>query len=313
MVKTRQIILIAAALAVMGNFYPLAAEIIDRIVAIVNNDIITLSDLNKSTQSYRQNIQASQNTDTRKKELIAQLESDMLRQLVENSLTVQEAEKYGIEVTGQDIDHAVENFKKANHLDDEKLERGLAAEGLTLADYRNKIKDQIRQSMVVNRAVRSKIIITDEDVSAYYNDHKDQFTGIQKYRLKNILTQNEQDIQTVLTKLKGKASFSQLAQKYSIGSNASEGGELGVFDISSFSDDIRNAVQGLKKGEFTQVLKTGTAFQIIYVEDIIMEGNQTVEEAKEKIQNILYRAQGEKQFKEWMESLKRNAHIKLML
>jgi len=313
MVKTRQILLITVAVAVMGNFYPLAAEVIDRIVAIVNNDIITLSDLNKSTQGYKNNILSSQNSDARKKELITQLESDMLGQLVENVLTLQEAQKYNIKVLDQDIDNAVENFKKTNNLDDERLKKGLAAEGLTLEDYRNKMKDQIRQSMLVNRAVRSKIIITDEEISAYYNDHKDQFTGIKKFRLQNILIQNEQDIQTVVTQLKDKASFSQLAREYSIGSNASEGGELGLFDISSFSDDIRNAIQDLKKGQFTQVLKTGNAYQIIYVDDIIMEGSQTVEQAKEKIQNILFRAQGEKQFKEWMEALKKNAHIKLML
>ena len=313
MIKTRQIILMAFAVAVMGNFNPLAAEIIDRIVAIVNNDIITLSELNKSTQSYRQNIEASQNSGARKKELIAQLESDMLGQLVENVLTAQEAQKYGIEVQDRDIDNAVENFKKANNLDDERLKNGLAAEGLTMEDYRKKMSDQIRQSMLINRAVRSKIIITDEDVSAYYNDHKDQFTGIKKFRLKNILTKNEPDIQAVVNKLKDKVSFAELAREYSIGSNASEGGELGLFDISSFSDDIRNAIQGLKKGEFTQVLKTGSAFQIIYVDDIIMEGSQNAEQAAGKIQNILYRAQGEKQFREWMESLKKNAHIKLML
>jgi len=318
MAKTQRVALIASLLSVMvlatfGHLNSVSAEVIDRIVAIVNNEIITLSELNKASQQYRKNIDASKNSNARKKELVTRLESDMLGQLVEKSLTVQEAEKYGIRVTEKDIDRAIENFKQVNKLNDERLNRGLAAEGLTLDDYRKKMKEQIRQSMIVNRAVRSKVIITEEDVAAYYNTHKDQFTGIKKYQLKNIITDNEQEIKTIETKLKNKASFSSLAREHSIGSNASEGGELGLFDISSFSDEVRGAIQGLGKGQFTPVMKTDNAFQIIYVEDIIMEGSRTMEQAKDKIQNILYRAQGEKQFKEWMESLKKNAHIKLML
>ncbi|WDP88227.1 MAG: SurA N-terminal domain-containing protein [Desulfobacter sp.] len=315
MVNTRRMMTAAAAAAmiVMASIQPAAAEVVDRIVAIVNNEIITLSELNTATRSYRQNIEASQNSEERKKELISQLEKDMLQKLVENSLTVQEAEKFGIKVSDEDIDIAVENFKKANNLDEERLERGLAAEGLTMEEYRDKMKSQIRQTMLVNRAVRSKIIITDEEVAQYYDAHKDEFQGNTKYRLRNILTRKKTEMDTVMEKLKSGVAFGDLAKVYSIGSNAPEGGELGLFDISSFSEEIREAVQPLKKGEHTPVLNTGSTFQIIFVEDIESEGDNTLEQAKEKIQNILYRAQGEKLFKKWMASLKENAHIKLML
>ncbi|MDD9304644.1 MAG: SurA N-terminal domain-containing protein [Desulfobacter sp.] len=313
MVKIRQIIFLGIGMAMMGFFSQSSAEVIDRIVAIVNNDIVTLSELNKATMVYRKNIQASQNSDTRKQELITQLESDMLNQLVESSLTIQEAGKYGIEVKTQDVDRAIENFKTANKIDDEGLERGLAAEGMTIAEYREKMKDQILQSMLVNRAVRSKIVITDEDIQTYYDAHKDEFIGIKKYQLRNILSQSQDEITLVENRLKSGESFADLAQEFSIGSNASQGGELGLFDINSFSQDIKTALEGLKKGDHTPVMKTGSAFQIIYVEDIIMEGNQTADQAKTKIQNILFKEQGQKQFNQWMESLKQNAHIKLML
>lgn len=313
MINLRQVLSLAAATAVILNYVPVYAEVVDRIVAIVNNDIITLSELNKAAQPYRQNVEASQNSNARKKELLRQMETDMLNQLVETSLANQEAEKFGIKVTDEDVDRAVENFKQENRLDDEGLERGLAASGMTLADYRKRLKTQIQQSMLVNRAVRSKIIITDEDVQEYYTAHKDQFTGIRKYRLRNILTRTSEDMDLVKAKLKQNVPFQELAEEYSIGSNASEGGALGLFDITSFSEEIRNALEGLEKGGFTPVLQTGGAFQIIYVDDIVLEGSQTVDQAKKQIQDILFREQGQQQYELWIESLKKNAHIKLML
>lgn len=313
MVKRRTAVFIWVIAAVFGISLTAYAEVVDRIVALVNNDIITLRQLNEQTQPYKEKILASQQTDEQKKQLIDRLEKDMLEQLVDATLTKQEAVKYGISVEDSDVDRAIENFKKANNLDDTTLERGLAAEGLTIEDYRAKIKDQILQSMLINRAVRSKIIVTDDDIKAYYEANKDSFSGLKKYRLKNILTRTQDQMNEVVARLKQNADFSTLARQFSIGSNASEGGDLGLFDIDSFSKDIQDALKGLGKGEYTKVLQTGSAYQIIYVDDVVMEGNQTLEEAKDKIREILFRSQGEKQFKEWIAKLKKNAHIKLML
>ena len=313
MVKMRNTIClgIAAMLVLAGTW--VQAEVVDRIVAVVNNEIITLSELNKATEVYKKNIRASQNSEARKKELIAQLETDMLQKLVDNSLSIQEAGKYGIKVTDKDVDTAIDNFKKTNNLDDDGLRRGLAAEGMTIEDYRERIKEQILQSMLINRAVRSKVIVTDTDIQTYYEANKAEFSGDKKYRLKNILTPTEEEIKKVTEKLMENGDFAALAREYSIGSNASQGGDLGVFDISSFSEQIREALKDLGTGEFTKVMQTGGAYQIIYVDDIIMEGKQTVAEAREKIQDILYRKQAKVQFEEWIESLKKSAHIKLML
>ncbi len=313
MLKKNNQIILWTALLFVGVFTLATAEVVDRIVAVVNNDIITLSQLNKATEPYKVNIASSQNLQAQKEELVKQLETDILQQLIDASLTRQEAVKYGIDVDDTDVDRAMDNFKKSNNLDQETLERGLAAEGLTIDEYREKLREQILQSMLVNRAVRSKVIITDSDVQKYYEANLDKFSGIKKYRLRNILTESEADIQFVEKKLRKKASFAALAKDYSIGSNASEGGDLGVFDINSFSQQIKTALENLNKGEFTSVMRTGKAYQIIYVADILMEGNLTVEQASDKIQEILYQKQAEQQFKEWINSLKESAHVKLML
>ena len=291
-----------------------AEEVIDRIVAVVNNDIVTLSQMNKAAAPYRKNIMASQEPSQRKQELSAQLNSQMVGRMVEEKLVLQEAEKMGISVEESDVDNAVENFKKEHHLDQEALVKGLADQGLTLKEYRENIKRQIIQSMVVSRAVRAKIVVTDEEIKAYYDSHPEQFKSVKKYQLKNIIIRDKDDLATVQEKLKNKADFSKLAKKYSISSNASAGGELGVFDISSFSEDIRNALEGVEKGQITDPIDMGEAFQILYVEDIITsEHGVGKEQTDKKIEDILFKEHGEAQYSKWIETLKKNAHIKLML
>jgi peptidyl-prolyl cis-trans isomerase SurA len=313
MLKRRNAVSILGILLVLSVSFNAGAQIVDRIVALVNNDIITLRQLNKATQPYREKIAASQQSEEKKAQLLAQLDKDMLSQLVEQSLTKQAAQKHGIQVDQAEVDQAIENVKKKNNLDDASLEAGLAAEGLTMAGYRAKLKDQITQSMLINRAVRSKVIITDQDIKAYYKANEKRFLGLKKYRLRNILTRTRDQMNEVVARLDKGEDFSAVAKAFSMGSNASQGGDLGLFDIDSFSKEIKDAVTGLEKGQRTQVLQTGSAYQIIYVEDIVMEGSQTLDEAKDKIREILFRQQGEKQFKEWMKTLKKNAHIKVML
>nr|WP_321400325.1 SurA N-terminal domain-containing protein [uncultured Desulfobacter sp.] len=315
MVKKRSIVLTAF---IFGFFWAANCmaqeEVVDRIVAIVNDDIVTLTQLDTAAAPYRKNIETSQESSARKKELMTQMYSQVLNQLVENSLVVQEAKRMGIAVDDADVDNAVENFKKEHNLDQEQLELGLAAQGMTLEQYRERIREQITQSMIVSRAVRSKIVVTDEEINAYYNSHNQEFKSKKKYHLKNIIVKDATALAAVQKKLENKADFSQVAKDDSIGSNAASGGELGTFDISSFSSEIKDALEGVGKGHYTKPVDMGNAFQILYVADIISMGQGPVQEEVEKqIQNILYREHGEAQFKKWMETLKNSAHIKLML
>jgi len=310
--KTRQIILLMTFIF-FGVYSNVSAEIVDRIVAVVNNEIITLIQLNKATQPYKSKIEAAQISIEKQKIQIENLEKNMLAQLIDRSLTSQEAVKYNVEVTDKNIDQAINNFMKMKKLNQDELEKGLAAEGILYTDYRLKMKEEILQSMLINRAVRSKVIITESDIKTYYDAHKEEFSGIKKYHLKNILLDNEADSKAIEKKLGENISFAQLAKEYSIGTNAEEGGDLGVFDINSFSENIKNGLIPLGKGDHSAVLEIGQGYQILYVEDILLEGNKTLDQASPQIQNVLYKQQAEKRFKDWIESLKKNAFIKTML
>lgn len=313
MIKKTLVALAVVCLLGTGSYVCAKEEIVDRIVAVVNNDIITLSELNKATRQFKERIAASDKSRADKEEMIQSVEQDILHKMIDRILTSQEASRHQISVSDADIQSAIENFKQTNNMDQESLEKGLEGEGITWEDYQERIREDLLQSMLINRAVRSKVIITREDIETYYEQHADKFTGEKKYKLRNILLDTEQAIQEVVSRLDKGLSFQEAARRYSLAANADEGGDLGVFAIDNFNDAIREAVLPLEKGEYSRVIRAGQGYQIIYVEDILVSGGKTLEEAKDEIQDILYRKQGEEKFAQWIDSLKKNAHVKIML
>lgn len=313
MSKKMCVVLVVVCLLVTGAFVYAQEEVVDRIVAIVNNDIITLSELNEATRPYRERIDASDKSRPEKNEMIQSLEHDILHKMIDRVLTRQEAARRNITVSDADIQAAIENFKKQNNLDQKGLEKGLEAEGITLAEYRDRIREDILQSMLINREVRSKVIITREDIAAYYENHADAFKGEKKYKLHNILLETRQGIQEVEAMLEKGVPFQEAARQYSVAPNADDGGDLGVFDIGNFNETIRDAVLPLKEKEYSDIIQAGRGYQIIYVEDIQKTGGKTLDQAKDEIQDILYKEQVEQKFADWIASLKENAHVKILL
>ncbi|OGR12995.1 MAG: hypothetical protein A2097_15375 [Desulfobacula sp. GWF2_41_7] len=291
----------------------LLAETIDRIVAVVDGDIITLTQFNKETERYRKSIEISENSDENKKALIDDLNKKIMESLVDQSLTRQEARKYNIEVTDTEITAAVENVKRIKSLSQEALEKALEQEGLTFQEYRDSIKKQILQSRLIHYAVKSKVVITEAEIRKQYEINAEKYATGQKYHLKNILMKDKSKIDEAKFKLDNKEDFSKIAKQYSIAPNASDGGDLGVFDISSFSTGIKDSIALLKKGEYTDVIQTAQGFQIFYVVDIEQGNGKTFEQAKDEIQESLYQEQVKEKFETWLKSLKKKAHIKILL
>jgi len=291
----------------------LPAETLDRIVAVVDGDIITQAQLNKETERYRKSIESSANSEEKKKILMDELNKKMLESLIDQSLTQQEAKKYSIEIAEAEIDGAIENIRKNKALSKEALEKAIAQEGLTLSEYRESIKKQILQARLINFAVKSKVVITDAEIRKQYEANAEKYAVNRKYHLKNILMKDKAKIDEVKSKLDGKEDFSALAKQYSQAPNASDGGDLGVFDVTSFSSGIKDHILLLKKGEHTEVIQTAQGFQIFYAEDIEQGATKTFEQARDEIHDSLYQEQVTEKFETWLESLKKKAHIKILL
>ena len=313
MIKKYSLIVFFSLIISLSFCWPVSAEVVDKIIAIVNNDIVTLVQLNKETSSYKKNIEAASYSDEDKQKMVEKINIQILNNLIEQSLTHQEAKKYRITVSENAIDNAIKNTMESRSLTHEDLEKALKREGVTLKEYRENLKKQILRSKLINHAVKSKVIIMEADIEKYYENHIEEYSGQKKYYLRNILMNDKDKIQEVSKEIDGKTSFINLAQNNSTAPNAKDGGDLGLFDIKNLPENIKEKISKLQKDQFTGVISTPQGFQIFYIEDIIFEGGKTYDWAHDEINKILYDKQAEKQFKTWLESLKNKAHIKIML
>ena len=199
-------------------------ELVDRIVAVVNDEVILLSELNEATTAYEKQIRAMNYDPEREKELLYKMRQDFLDQMIDETLTDQQVKHFGIKVDPEDVDAAIERVKQTNYLTDEDLREALKLKGQTMEAYRKDIEEQVLRIRLLNIEVRSKIVITDDEIRKYYEDHKEKYAGQPVIHLKNIVmpfsgTDEEgkkavkQKMEDVLRQIRGGAAFEEMAKK----------------------------------------------------------------------------------------------------
>jgi peptidyl-prolyl cis-trans isomerase SurA len=300
------------------------AALVDRIVAVVNDEIITLYDLDKEFEPYAKNIKSLKYSEDKQQQLLFQFRSDLLNKLIESALADQEIKKNKLNVTEAAVDSAIERIKTSRSMTDETLRAGLAQEGLTMDEYRKELKAQMLRSKLVNLEVKSKIVITQENIKSYFNDHPEKYTGEKKYHLWNIYiaisdkTDDSQkrtasnNMETIRSKLDQGLQFQALAKDDSLSSLGANGGDLGLFLVKELSEEILAAIENLKAGEYTTVLKTGSVYQIIYLEKVIQANSKSLEEVQTEIEEILYREVVDNKYQEWLKELRNRSHIRII-
>ncbi len=300
------------------------AEIVDRIVAVVNDEVITLIELNNTLKPYMEKIQSLGYPQDKEQELLFKVRKDMLDRLINQKIEDQEIKRSKVEISEEQVDKTIERVKETNYLTDEQLRAALAKDGLTIEEYRSKIKDQILRERLVALKVKSKIVITKEDIKAYYEKHIKEYGGKQKYHLRNIImkvplflgSEKKLEIKAkmdeILEKLKAGESFKALAAKYSESPAASDGGDLGEFEFDALSPQLQNAIEKIKPGEFTSVLDTDQGYQIFFIEEIVNTPGKTLEEMSPEIERILFNESIDNKYQAWIGNLRKESVVKII-
>jgi peptidyl-prolyl cis-trans isomerase SurA len=311
------------------GFLPISTQaadaiVVDRIVAIVNDELITLFDLNKTLQPYEENIKALGYAPEKERETLFKLRTDLLNRLIERKLTDQVVKRYNIEVSEEEIDSALERIKESRSMTDEDLRAGLGQQGLTLEEYRKNIKSQLLRNKLVNREVKSKIVITENEIKVYYDTHREKFAGEKKYHIWNIFIRLPEfadessrslargKMESVITQLKQGQPFESLAAEDSDSPSAPKGADLGLYRLDELSPQLQEAVAVMKAGDFSPILETDMGYQIIYVQKIVETDEKPLAQVKSEIQQILYNEAVDNKFQAWLEEIRKRAHIKII-
>ncbi len=311
------IVKVLTAIMIMSCASP--AKVVDRIVAQVNDDIITLSDLNREMAEVRQQL-ATQYSGEQLEQEVKKAERDVLDSLIQEKLLLQKATELGF---GANVDiqvtAAIERLRIENKIKDmQEFERALAQQGMTMASFRERIRRRILTDGLIQEFVGSRITLLSTEIERYYKEHAQEFTKPEEVTLSEIIipiegndAEAEAKANEVHKRLLQDEAFATIASQYSKGPTASKGGSIGTYVTAKLNTEIARSIANVKEGEVTQVLKTKEGF-VIYRVDTRKPATLTpLEEVKQEIQTRLYRQKFNPELQRFVAQLKEDAYIQI--
>jgi peptidyl-prolyl cis-trans isomerase SurA len=290
-----------------------AAEVVDRIVAQVNDDIITMSELQQMTKAIEAQSGVKPTAGQTK-----QIQRQMLDTLIDRKMAKAEAKRRGITVADKEVNEALDRFKQGNNIpSDEALAKALANEGLSFEEFKQQIKDQMIQDRLLSLTVGSKIMISDAEVRKVYEERFK--TGGTQLHLRSVRmpyppgatdAQREEikgKTEALLKEIKQGGSFNEAARKLSLPVT-----DLGFVSLSDLDHRLAQFLAKLQPREVAPV-ETPQGFQLVQLVGRRSGEARPFEEVAPEIRRILMQQEMQKQFSEWAKTLRDKAHIKIML
>jgi peptidyl-prolyl cis-trans isomerase SurA len=299
-----------------------SAEIYNRVVAVVNDDVITLHELNSKLKEITGFEPAElQNRDMKKFE---ESRNSVLSLLIDEKITIAKIAELQIKVTDDEVNAAIEKLKKDNLLTQEELAAGLKERGISYEKYKNLVKRDLELIRLISYEVKSKIIIRDEKIKDHYEQNRGEFTRDGRVHLAAIFLKrkdpsDEKELQKllgeaeeILSRLRGGESFEDLAKRYSQGPGAQEGGDLGFFKSSQLDPELSSHIAALSPGEVSRPMIRSAGVQIVKLLERQESAPKPLEEAREAIYARLYQAEVHKRYESWLRELRERAFIKII-
>jgi parvulin-like peptidyl-prolyl isomerase len=297
--------------------------VVDRVVAVVNQEMITLSEVEKLVNPFQEQIVAEDRLE--KRERIQALCRQVLEKLIEEKLIDQEVKKSGIKIPSKEIEATLEEVKRRNAATQEELEKALAADGLTLETYRKQIEKILQRKKLINWSVKVETKVGEKELRDFYQKNLYRYRPNESYRPGQILfvvpkgaTPEEvreirKKCQTVLEKIKGGGDFGEMALLYSEDASNKNQGDLGYFKKGELVPAFEREALRLKIGEVSGIIRTDFGFHIIKLLDRKGVEPLPYEEAKEKVQADYYDSEMEKAFRQYLSTLKEKSVIEIKL
>ena len=282
-------------------------NLIDKVAAVVNEDVITLSELKETASTTNQNPEDTQ------------VQSQILELMIEERLLQQEAKKLGIQVTEKEIDAAVEEVKRRYNLTDEQMDEALKKQNLTPESFREQWRRQLLNNKLIGTQVQGQIAITEDEIKKYYEENHGELKSTEEISIAHILItvespEEEKQAETQALEIaklaKSGEDFSELAKQYSKDTSSAErGGDLGYFKKGDMVVELEKAVIETQVGEIVGPVRSTAGYHVIKVTDKKLVEATSLDSVREEIREKLYQEKVEKSIKAWIENVKKTAYI----
>jgi len=291
-------------------------EVIEEIVAIVNDDVITLSEYSAEFQANYQALRAQFQGDEFDKQY-DYLKKNLLNQMITDVLLLQEAKKMEDLNIEEQMKIYIDNLKKENNIEsDEEFIRILRQQGMDYDEWRNMLRNNMLKEAVIVSQVHRSIVIDESEIVSYHKSHPEEFTEPPEYTLKAIYISSDDEVEAVKREIIGKITagedFGSLASQYSTGPEKDANGDLGTFKKGELANDLEDAVEKLKVGEITPWIQFRNGWYLLKLVEKKESRLRAFEEARKEIEQKLFSQKAQMRFDEFMKELRAKSYVKIL-
>lgn len=283
----------------------LHAEVVDKIIATVNQEPVTLYELNQAMANIEKELNKNPNVKFSSEEM-QELKKRAFDHLVDEVVLNQEISKKGLDVTDQDVNKAIQNILERNKFSTDQLKKELASKGESYDTYREDIKNQLKRLKFINQLVGNKVHVTDEDVAAFYAQNGAQLMGgNQEVHIAQIVLPTQSDAEKIYQKIKGGMKFEQAMKDF----GAAGSGDLGKVGFSGINPQLASAIQGLPQGGVTSPIQTDAGYLLVKLYDKPQGELAGGEDIKNRVKDKIYEMKLQEEIKKYVEQLRSKAFI----
>jgi peptidyl-prolyl cis-trans isomerase SurA len=315
--------LVLWGLLFLGGAVLARADVVEGVVAVVDNDVILLSELDKATNLMLARVQAQQGGQDIPAEIAVQVRNEALQQLIDQRVMRKYAERVKLAVTPEEIDETVQGIASDEGVDPEQIYAAAAREGLGRDDYRRELGNQITQMKVMSGAVRGRIEVEQSEVEALFAQRfRDVKPGV-RARVRHIFLPwpgegasiNRAQLLDLARQIRGRAietgDFAGLARQYSAAPSAASGG-LTVLRQGEVTADISAAVFDGPVGALTPLIETPAGVNLFEVMERFDPSTVKLEDVEPQLRNELMNSRVEPEFERWINEQRKNYHIEII-
>ncbi len=316
--------LLGLCLVMLAYVRPACALLIDRIVARVNDDVITLSQVQEEGLPLFERIRESFSGEELQRH-VSQAEREILDQLILKRLQLQYAAQINLTASDNDVNAAIKDVLTRNQLTEDGLVGLLAKERLTFQDYKDRVREQIILARLLNQAVRSRVSVDASEIEPYFQGHHEEFGHQDAAKVRHIFFRLDPATDgseaaavraratQVLQEARNGSDFASLARQYSEDMTAESGGDLGVIKRGQTLPVFEAAVFSLKDGEISDVIRTPNGLHIVKVEARSKGDGRPLAEVRAEVERRVLQEKIDKRFQEWANELRNKAFIEINL
>lgn len=302
----------------LGTFIA-EGKTVDRILAKVNDEIVTLSELSREMAPIRKELEAKF-SGAQLEQALQKAEKQALDSLIEEKLIYQKAVELEYQANAEErITAFIQQIMKDNNLKDtDELEDALLKEGRSLKEYREYLERRIISQELVNDFINARVSLLTPEIEKYYQNHLNDFTTPEEVTLSEIIITNTEGLQDaesrandIYRRLQQGESFTSLASQYSKGTTAAKGGGIGTYMQTKLNPDTAKAVANLKDGEVSKPQKLADGFILYRLDSRKPAVVRPLEEVKDSIRNVLYQQKRNPEYDRFITQLKEDAYIQI--